>query len=198
MVSARVGAKMLRSVFPRLRLHHRLQSASPSMDDAEFADVWRQRCDVLYKARVQSRYHHCRQGYFEFVDGTITVLTICMALSLFSKTVQEHLPWVSFGVTVLAIIAVVFNTAEKKYKHKDLAAQASKLTADITAVPVRLLTSDLTAQWESEFGRLAGRCPPPKRTLTLMCEREQSISDGYPDHVAEQHWLRRMTSQFIT
>jgi hypothetical protein len=167
------------------------------MDDAEFADVWRQRCDVLYKARVQMRYHQCRQGHFEFVDGSITGLTIFMALALFAKSVQEHFPVVSVGVSMLAIMAVVFHTAERKYQHKDLKEQASKLAADITGVPARQLTAQLTASWESEFGRLAGRCPPPLRTLTLICEREQSIADGHPNHVVEQPKLRRIFSQFV-
>lgn len=102
-----------------------------------------------------------------------------------------YLPWMASAITSIGLLALVFGYSERKQLHKELAEQAAKLVSDIERTPVAGLSAQVTANWNADYIGLCAKAPPPLKTLTLICEREQSTADGHPDHVPEQPFLWR-------
>ena len=161
----------------------------------ELADVvWNQRCGLLYKAWVQVRYHRRRQRFFDLVDKGTKAVTLILGVSLFGKHLAS-LNWVATGISALGLMALVFGYGDRKQLHKELAEQAAGLIASIEELPAGKLTVEITARWAAEYARFCVKAPPPLKTLTILCEREQSILDGHCDHVALPSFWRRWLSQ---
>lgn len=167
------------------------------ISDALADVVWAQRCALLYKAWVQVRYHRSRQRFYDLVDKGTKSLTLVLGASLFGKDLAP-LPWVATGISALGLMALVFGYGDRKQLHKELAEQAANLVADIEAVAAGQLTDKLTASWAAQYARFCSKAPPVLKTLTLMCEREQSILDGFPDHVAKLPLWRILLAQVKT
>ena len=165
-------------------------------EDNRFRDVWRQRCAMLNKAWVQVRYQRRRQRFFDLADKFTKSITVVLGASLMGRFYVDLLPWLATAITSLGLLALVFGYSDRKQLHKELAEQAAKLVADIEQVSVDGLTYDKTAAWAAEYARLVAKSPPPLKTLTLVCEREQATSEGHPDHVSQPTWLRRVVGHF--
>ena len=73
---------------------------------------------------------------------------------------------------------------------------AAALVGSIEQVPVSELSADKTASWSADYARLCAKAPPPLKTLSLICEGEQSAADGHPDHVPQPGWFRRTFADF--
>lgn len=168
---------------------------SPDQYSEALADsVWKHRCDLLYKAWVQVRYHRRRQRFFDLVDKGSKAMTLILGASLFGKHLAS-LNWVATGISALGLMALVFGYGDRKQLHKELAEQAAGLAAAIEELPARALTTEAVAAWAAQFARLCAKAPPALKTLTLLCEREQSIADGHADHVLAPAFWRQCLSQ---
>jgi hypothetical protein len=165
--------------------------------EAEGDPVWTQRCAVMHKAWVQLRYHRRRQRFFDLADKFTKSVTILLGASLLGPAVQEHLPLVASAISGLGLLALIFGYGDRKQLHKELGGQAAALVASIEQVPAGELTPAKTAGWSADYLRLCMKAPPPLRTLTLICEREQSSADGHPNHVPRQRWMQRLLSHFV-
>ena len=152
--------------------------------------MWAQRCATLHKAWVQVRYHRRRQRFFDLIDKATKAITVVLGASLMGQYFGAYLPWLATAITSLGLLALVFGYGDRKQQHQQLSAQAAQLVADIEAVPVVGLDFERTARWAAAFAALVAQSPPPLKTLTLLCEREQASADGHPDHVAPPPWYR--------
>ena len=162
--------------------------------DALMDDMWVQRCGLLYKTWVQVRYHRRRQRFFDMVDKGSKATTLLLGASLFGKHLNT-LNWVATGISALGLMALVFGYGDRKQAHKELAEQAAGIAAAIEEVPVGNLSPDVIAQWAGQYARFCSKAPPPLKTLTVLCEHEQSCMDGHPDHIARPWLWRRLLSQ---
>lgn len=156
--------------------------------------VWQKRCALLYQAWVQLRYHRKRQRFFDLTDKGTKTVTLVLGASLFGEHVAS-LKWVATGISALGLMALVFGYDERKQAHKELADQAAALAAAIEALPARDVSVEATAEWAAQYARLCANAPPQLKTLTLLCEREQSTVDGHPNHIPLPPWWRRWTAQ---
>lgn len=156
------------------------ETQGSSADDAEkeLDAIWGQRCDVLHKAWVQLRYQRRRQRFFDLVDKLTKSLTVLLGASLLGSELNKALPFVASAISGLGLLALVFGYGDRKQLHKELAEQAAALIASIARVPMGRLSADQTAEWASDFARLCAKAPPPLKTLTIICEREQWVADG--------------------
>lgn len=157
---------------------------------------WELRCGVLYKAWVQVRYHRRRQRFFDLADKVTKSLTVALGASLLGRYFNAWLPWLAVSITTLGLFALVFGYGDRKQMHKELAESAATLVSDIEAVPAGELTAARVATWHSRYAQLCAKAPPPLKSLTLMCEAEQSAADGYPGHVRLPWCLRRWLADF--
>lgn len=105
-------------------------------------------------------------------------------------------PWFAAAITSLGLLALVFGYGDRKQLHKELAELAAALVGSIEQVPVSGLSADKTASWSADYARLCAKAPPPLKTLSLICEGEQSAADGHPDHVPQPGWFRRTFADF--
>ncbi|MBF9263580.1 hypothetical protein [Paracidovorax cattleyae] len=173
---------------------------SPTIDPADEARenaLWDQRCGVLHKAWVQVRYHRYRQRFFDLADKLTKAATIVLGASLLGQY-AKNIPWIATAITSLGFVALVFAYGDRKQTHKELAEQASKLVGDIERVTLAELSPARTAAWTAEYVQLCAKAPPPLKTLTLICEREQSAADGHPNHVPLQPFYRRWLCHFFS
>lgn len=167
----------------------------PSQYSDALADtVWQQRCSLLYKAWVQVRYHRRRQRFFDLIDKATKATTLVLGATLFGKHLAS-LNWVATGISALGLMALVFGYGDRKQLHKELAEQAAGFVAAIEELPARNLSVEVVARWSADYARFCAKAPPPLKTLTLVCEREQSVLDGHANHVAVQPFWRRWLSQ---
>lgn len=171
-------------------------SAQAALEESRAEAVWNQRCAVLRNAWVQVRYHRRRQRFFDLVDKLTKSFTVLLGASLLGQELKTLLPYVASAISALGLLALVFGYGDRKQAHKELAEQAANLVASIEAVPAGQLNAAGTALWGAEYARLCAKTPPPLKTLMLICEREQSTADGYPDHVPMQHWFKRFFADF--
>ena len=170
----------------------------PSQYSDELADaVWKQRCNLLFKAWVQVRYHRRRQRFFDLVDKGTKAATLVLGASLFGKQLAS-LNWVATGISALGLMALVFGYGDRKQLHKELAEQAAGLAAFIEEQPAGELSTQVVARWSAEYARFCAKAPPPLKTLTLTCEHEQATADGNPGHVDLPCWRKRVTADFIS
>jgi hypothetical protein len=170
--------------------------AQDAAEDKRLDAIWDQRCTVLNKAWVQVRYQRRRQRFFDLADKFTKSITVVLGASLMGRFFVEWLPWLATAITSLGLLALVFGYSDRKQLHKDLAEQAAKLVADIEMVPVAGLNFDKTAAWGAEYARLVAESPPPLKTLTMVCEREQAALEGYPEHVPMLPWYKRLVGHF--
>lgn len=99
-------------------------------------------------------------------------------------------------ISGLGLLALVFGYGDRKQVHKELAEQAAGLIAAIERVPAGELNSSRIAEWASEYARLCAKAPPPQKTLTLICEREQATADGHPNHAPQVPRILRLFAYF--
>lgn len=173
---------------PTMTTNTQLQDTA---EDQRLNAIWRQRCAVLNKAWVQVRYQRRRQRFFDLTDKLTKSVTVVLGASLMGQYFVQYLPWLATAITSLGLLALVFGYGDRKQLHKELAEQAAKLVADIELVPMASLSFEKTAAWAAEYARLVAKSPPPLKTLTLVCEREQAASEGHPEHVKQPNWLLR-------
>ncbi|MBX9935041.1 MAG: hypothetical protein K2Y10_00420 [Burkholderiaceae bacterium] len=170
----------------------------PSTEDAQTDAIWGHRCGVLHKAWVQVRYHRHRQRFFDLADKITKSLTVLLGASLMGQWLKDYLPYVASAISALGLLALVFGYSDRKQAHKELAEQAAALIDAIEQVPARELTAGKTSSWGASYARLCAKAPPPLRTLTLMCEREQATADGHPDHIPLQPWRKRVMADICS
>lgn len=157
---------------------------------------WHQRCDTRHHAWVQLRYHRRRQRFFDLCDKLTKTVTILLGATLFGVAVKEWVPLLGSLVSSLGLLSLIFGYSDRKQQHKDLSEQAANLIFDIEATPLAEITSHKVAGWNAGYVRICTKAPPALKTLTLICEREQSSADGNPNHIPEQKWLDRLLADF--
>ena len=166
-------------------------------DEKRLDAMWAQRCATLSKAWIQVRYHRRRQRFFDLLDKITKSITVVLGASLMGKFFTDWLPWLASAITSVGLLALVFGYGDRKQQHKELAEQAAKLVADIERTPVSALDFERTATWAADYAQLVAKAPPPLKTLSLVCEREQAIADGHPDHIPQLPFWTRTLGRFI-
>ncbi|MEZ5643565.1 MAG: hypothetical protein R3E99_00080 [Burkholderiaceae bacterium] len=159
--------------------------------------MWGERSGTLYKAWVQVRYHRKRQRFYDLLDKITKAATVVLGATMMGKYLNTGFPWLATALTCLGFLALVFGYGDRKQHHKELAEHATRLVADIEAVPVADLSFQKTTAWASAYAQLVAKSPPPLKSLTLICEREQSVADGHSDHVPVLPWWKRWPADFI-
>ena len=179
-------------------------SESEEISDELYSDLWNRRYDLLFKSWVQVRYHRRRQRFFDLVDKGTKAATLFLGASLFGKFLPSDvmpgtdIPIVGFvgtAISALGLMALVFGYGDRKQMHKELAEIAANLVASIEATPASQLSAEKVAKWAEDYARMCAKAPPPLKTLTIMCEHEQSAMEGHGELIPRPHFLRRVVSQ---
>lgn len=171
--------------------------ATLSSDDEQRLDAyWTLRCATLRNAWVQVRYHRRRQRFFDLVDKLTKALTVVLGASLMGRYVAEAIPIMATAITSIGLLALIFGYGDRKQQHKELSEQAAMLVSAIEQVPVGELTPAKVAAWGADYARLDAKSPPALKTLSLICESEQAVADGHPNHVAVPGFFRRLLADF--
>lgn len=140
---------------------------------------WDKRLNTLHRAWVQVRYHRKRQRFFDFLDkGTKAVTALLGGASIVGSQLKEFGSLVGPSIALLSLVSLVYTYSDRKQTHKELAEQFAGVVASIELTPEGMETAEEVAKWASDYARIVGKCPPALKTLTILCEREQSISDG--------------------
>lgn len=171
---------------------HPVESANTKLEDF----LWVSRCGLLYKAWVQLRYHRKRQRFFDLLDKGTKAGTLLLGASLFGAYLSPAVPWIGVGVSALGLLALVFGYGDRKQLHKEMAERASAIIRAIEKVPAGQLTPSHNADWAADHADLMGKCPPPLKALTMICEHEQSTADGHASHVRLPNWAARKVAHF--
>lgn len=172
-------------------------TGQPTSEEDRLDAMWVQRHNTLFQAWVQVRYHRRRQRFFDLLDKATKSATVVLGASLMGQYFKDLLPWLATGITCLGLLALVFGYGDRKQMHKELAEQAAKLVADIETVTVAQLSFERTAAWAAEYARLVAKAPPPLKSLSLICEREQATFEGNPEHVAKVPFYKRWVASFV-
>lgn len=167
------------------------------MSEADDA-IWTERCNTLFHAWVQVRYHRRRQRFFDLADKITKSLTVLLGASLLGQWLKDYLPWVAACISALGLLALVFGYGDRKQQHKELAEQAANLVGAIEQVPAGQLTPAVVANWKADYARLCAKAPPPMKTLTVLAEHEQSVANGHPDHIKRPNCLARLVADFVS
>lgn len=141
---------------------------------------WDKRLNTLHRAWVQVRYHRRRQRFFDRIDkGTKAVTALLGGATVVGAHLKQLEP-VLLGpsIALLSLLSLVYTYSDRKQAHKELAEQFAGVVASIELTPEGLESAEEVAKWASDYAKTVGKCPPALKTLTIICEREQSIADG--------------------
>lgn len=172
------------------------ETTQSGLEDERKEAVWTQRCATLYQAWVQLRYHRRRQRFFDLADKLTKSFTVILGASLMGDALKQQVPVVASAIASLGLLALVFGYGDRKQLHKELAELAAGLVVAIEQITPYELTPEHSAGWCADYARLCARAPPPLKTLSLICEREQSAADGHPAHVTQPFFLKRLVADF--
>ena len=168
------------------------------LSDEEFTSAWSRRSVALYKAMVAYRYHRKRQRFFDLLDKWTKALTVVASASLLADPIKKGIPLVAMTISVIGLLSLVFAYGDRKQSHKELSEAFTLLAAKIEGTPNSQLTSELIASWEAEAVALNAKEPPQLHTLVTICEREQSIANGYPDHIPPVPLPKRILADWFS
>jgi len=166
--------------------------------DIAWKNLWRRRSDVLHKLHVTHRYQRKRQRHFDLLDKFTKTATIVLGVTLLGAALKESSPLVGSLISGLGFLALVFGYTDRKQAHKELAESALHLAAKIEEIPHAKVTEELVSQWEAEFNRHNAKEPPALKTLVILCDHEECVSKGEPDHVKLPVFFKRWTSDWIS
>lgn len=165
----------------------------------EIADgLWKLRCETLFHVQVQLRYNRRRQRFFDLLDKITKSVTVVLGATLIGQSLKEYSFYFGSGVTALGLLALVFGYGDRKQQHKELAEQAANLASEIVSVPASHLDEIQVAAFAARRANLLNKSPPPLKTLTVICEYEQSAADGHPGHIVQPCFCRRLLADFVS
>ena len=154
--------------------------SQPSPEEERKDAVWGRRCDLLYRGKVQLRYHKRRQMFFDRIDKLSKSLTLMLSATLVGADIKDSLPYLASAISFLTLLALVFSYSERKQTHKELAEAYGALLSKIEEIPPLIICErpETVAAWASELVKVGTKAPPPLKRLTLYCEREENIASG--------------------
>ncbi|BEU96597.1 hypothetical protein ACDW_23020 [Acidovorax sp. DW039] len=159
---------------------------------------WEKRSATLYRAWVQVRYHRRRQRFFDTVDKSSKALTAMLGgASIIGARLKEIEPLVGPAIALLSLLSLVYVYSDRKQTHKELAEQFAGVIAAIEQTPEGTESPQDVAKWASEYAKVVAKCPPALKTLTIICEQEQSISQGSEPALNQPGLLARMFANFF-
>jgi hypothetical protein len=168
------------------------------LSDEAYASAWRRRCDAHYKAMVSYRYHRKRQRFFDLLDKCTKALTVIAGASLLAEPIKQSVPFVALGISAIGLLSLVFGYGDRKQSHKELAEAFASAVAKIEGTAHAQLTSQLVATWDSETSAISAKEPPQLHALVTICEREQSIANGHPNHVPQLSFIKRIAANWLS
>ena len=168
-----------------------------SSDDA-YASAWDRRCNAHYRAMVGYRYHRKRQRFFDLLDKWTKALSVVAGASLLADPIKQHLPAVALTISALGLLSLVFAYSDKKQTHKELADAHAMVVAKIEGSTIDQLTPEQVALWEADVAGLNAKEPPQLHLLVTVCEREQSIANGHPNHIPQIPFYKRLLADWVS
>jgi hypothetical protein len=166
----------------------------PTADEA----LWARRHQVLYMARVSFSYHRKRQRFFDLLGKATQAMTVLLGASLLGETVKAYQPLVASAISGLGLLALVFGYGDRKQTHKELAESYASLQATVEEAGQHDFTAIQLDTWAAALSRLNAKEPPTLYALTTLCEYEQSVAEGHPDHVKRPPWNRRLLASWLS
>jgi hypothetical protein len=166
--------------------------------DEAYANAWGSRCHTLHRAHVSYRYHRKRQRFFDLLDKGTKALTVVAGASLLADPIKQNLPAAAMVISGLGLLSLVYGFGDRKQAHKELAEAFTMLASKIEGTPAASLTAQLSAGWEADALTLDAKEPPQLRALVSICEREQAIAEGHPDHVPALPLHKRVLSGWLS
>ncbi|WP_143326113.1 hypothetical protein [Vandammella animalimorsus] len=165
--------------------------------DPQWDALWQQRWDVLNLANITHRYHRKREAFFDRAEKLTQAASAMMGLSLLGETVQQHLPIAAAVISGLSLLALVFGYSQRRQLHKELAESACALAGRIDGAPLGQLNEAMVRRWQLEMAEINRKEPPNLMGLVRVCEYEQAVVDGHPDHAPAPSWWLRIRSNFF-
>ena len=159
---------------------------------------WGRRSATFYNIMVAYRYHRKRQRFFDLLDKCTKALTVIAGGSLLAAPIKEAVPIVAMIISALGLLSLVFAYGDRKQSHKELSEAFTNLAAKIEETPAVRLTSEIVAGWEADVSLLKAKEPPQLHTLITICEREQSIANGHPNHIPPVPFGKRLLADFVS
>ena len=171
----------------------------PGFDSEEaYKSSWDRRCKAHYCAMVGYRYHRKRQRFFDLLDKWTKALSVIAGASLLADPIKQHLPAVALSISAIGLLSLVFSYGDKKQSHKEVADAYALAVAKIEGLPTEQLTPALIALWDAEVTTLNAKEPPQLHLLVTVCEREQSIANGHPDHIPPIPLFKRALADWLS
>ena len=158
---------------------------------------WQQRCELVNWARITFRYHRKRQRFFDVCDKLVQATALTGGVLVAGKALADHLPLLGSVIAFSGLMALLFGFSERRQSYKELAEQAMALQGEIVAVPAAELTPARLAQWDARRCAIDLKEPPNLKTLVAMCEWEQAVADGRPEHCARPTWWQQAYMHFV-
>ncbi len=157
------------------------QATPTSANKPEPTPLELDRWDILHWAKVTFRYHKKREWFFNMCDlGTQLICTLA-GLTLFAKFFSDV--WIAGAVVaVLSVLALLVRYGDCKQRHIELAKRAQQLIGEIEKLPLADVTPQHVAGWTQTRSQINSDEPPCIKTLVALCEWEQCVEDGWPDH----------------
>lgn len=174
--------------------NHSMSSKEPSAK--QYAPLELERWDILHWAKVSFRYHKKREWFFNACDVTTQLVCTLAGFAVFANFVGKV--WIAGAlVAVVSVLALIVRYNDCKQRHVELAKRMQALIAQIEQVPACEVKQEHIAAWAKARSEISSDEPPSLKTLVALCEWEQCVEDGWPDHAAKPNFFQHLHMHFV-
>lgn len=170
-------------------------AAAPEADQPKQTALESERWDILHWAKVTFRYHKKREWFFNLCDLTTQLICTLAGVAVFAKFFTDV--WIAGAlVAVLSVLALLVRYGDCKQRHIELAKRAQQLIGEIEKLPAADMKPIDVSNWTQVRSQINGDEPPSIKTLVALCEWEQCVEDGWPDHAPKLSLGQRLHRHF--
>ncbi len=177
--------------------HTNTQTSAPGAPEPPKSSLLEtERWDVLHWAKITYRYHKKREWFFNFCDVSTQLICTLAGVAVFADFFNKV--WIAGAiVAVLSILTLLVRYSDCKQCHIELARRVQKLIADIEALPLSEVKQSHIAEWVRVRSGINSDEPPSIKTLVALCEWEQAVEDGWPNHAPKLTRYQHMHKHFF-
>ena len=159
------------------------------------------RDDLLTDCERSMRYHQARARFFNTLHLFIQFIVFAIATASVLRLIESYLaeqtiPVLWAVISVLALISLVYNPADKASLHKFLYRNFTMLAGEITATPD---PDEVTlSKWIWNIHVLYADEPPVYRALLAHCDNQVIIALGADKgYFVDMRWYHRLLRNLI-
>jgi len=166
-------------------------------DDATGTQMWQERHDLRYQARLSVLYHRKRERFFDLCDKAVKAVAVIAASSALTPLVTgAYFPAVQLLIVVTTTAALVFGWSDRARRHSDFAMSYAQIERAMVAAGVSDFSTDDLKRWAAELYEVQAGEPAALHGLVQVCQDELDMAAGAHVEPKRLGLMRKLSAHF--